>query len=323
VVVIGGGHGLSTLLRGLKALPIEITAIVTVADDGGSSGVLRRELGIPPPGDLRQCIAALADAEPLMTRLFQYRFGEGAALDGHAFGNLFIAAMMGITGDFESAVTEASRVLAVRGRILPSTLDNVVLCAEVHHPESSEVGSCIIEGQSRIAKAGGCVERVYLVPENAKGHPEAIRALLQADLILLGPGSLFTSVLPNLLVPDIVSAIRASAALKVYICNVASQPGETDGFAVGDHVRALSEHLGTGFCGYVLANGNLEATLPAGSGSALVQPSMEGCEDCELVLEDLIDDALPWRHESTKLALAIMRLYTAYTVAGKGPAACA
>lgn len=257
-----------------------------------------------------------------MMRLFQYRFGEGAALDGHAFGNLFIAAMMGITGDFESAVTEASRVLAVRGRILPSTLDNVVLCAEVRDSLAPEASPCIVEGESRIAKAGGCVERVYLQPENAKGHPEAIRALLQADLILLGPGSLFTSVLPNLLVPDIASAVRASAALKVYICNVASQPGETDGFTAGDHVRVLAEHLGAGFCGYVLANGNLEATLPAGSGSALVLPDLTGCDGCELVLEDLVDDALPWRHDPTKLATAIMRLYSAYALAGNGLAAC-
>lgn len=311
IVSLGGGHGLSTLLRGLKVHTTRLTAIVTVADDGGSSGVLRREMGILPPGDLRRCIAALAEVEPLMTQLLQYRFGQGAGLDGHAFGNLFIAAMAGITGDFESAISEASRVLAVRGRILPSSLDNIVLCAEISHPD--EPGPHLVQGQSRIAKAGGTIERVFLQPGEAKGYPAAIRALLDADMIVLGPGSLYTSVLPNLLVPDIRYALKASPALKVYVCNVATQPGETDDYTVGDHVRALGEHLGAGFCDYVLANANTDFALPPNSGSIMVQPEFDSVgeyqQEGRLVLEDLVDRALPWRHDSVKLSLALMRLY--------------
>ncbi len=314
IVAVGGGHGLSTLLRGLKNQPVQLTAIVTVADDGGSSGILRRETGMLPPGDARNCLVALAQAEPLMTQLFEYRFGHGAGLDGHAFGNLFIAAMAGIAGSFEGAIAQASRVLAVRGRILPSTLQNVTLCGEVrggtHAPNADALTT--VYGESAITEADGVVERVYLQPDDAHGYPEAIRALLEADLIVLGPGSLFTSVLPNLLVPDIRAAITASAALKVFACNVATQPGETDGFSVGDHMRALATHLGSGFCHYVLANGNQDVELPAGSGSTLVGTDFCGGDGCELVLANVVDADLPWRHDADKLAAAIMRLYEAH-----------
>ena len=203
-----------------------------MADDGGSSGRLRRELGILPPGDVRNCIAALADAEPLMTRLFQYRFSEGSGLEGHSFGNLFIVAMSGVTGNFEEAMRTTSRVLAVRGQILPSTLANVTLYARTEDEET-------IHGESNITERGAAIREVYLQPGNAQANPEAIRAILNADLIVVGPGSLFTSVLPNLLVDGIRQAIAVSSALKVYVCNVATQHGETDSFEVSDHFRVL------------------------------------------------------------------------------------
>lgn len=310
IVALGGGHGLSTLLRGLKVRTDDLTAIVTVADDGGSSGVLREELGLLPPGDLRDCIVALAEAEPLMTQLLQYRFGRGTGLEGHAFGNLFIAALAEITGDFESAIAKASHVLAVRGRILPSSLENVRLCAEVRERGKPKADPFVVYGQSRIAKARGVIERVYLVPSNVKGYPEAIRALLHAEMIVLGPGSLYTSVLPNLLVADIRNAIRASPALKVYVCNVATQPGETDDYTAEDHVRALCEHLGPGLCEYVLVNSNTNFQLPPHSGSVMVQPCCTEADGHRVILEDLVDRELPWRHDPSKLAEALMRLYS-------------
>jgi len=306
-VALGGGHGLSTLLRGLKAKTEHLTAIVTVSDDGGSSGVLREMLGLPPPGDLRDCIAALSDAEPLMNLLFQYRFGRGTPLDGHSFGNLLIAAMTGITGDFGSAISEVGRVLAVRGRIVPSSLGNIDLCAEVRDTSGAEAR--LVCGQSRIAASAGTVERVFLRPEHVKGHPEAIRALLMADLVVMGPGSLYTSVLPNLLIADIREAIRASDALCIYVCNVATQPGETDGYDVGDHVRALIEHAGDDICDLVVANDDTDHRLPAGSGSSMVQPRYNADLPAALVLEDLVDQELPWRHDAQKLATAVMKVF--------------
>ena len=309
VVALGGGHGLSTLLRGLKKHTSNLTAIVTVADDGGSSGVLRREMGLPPPGDLRNCITALAEAEPLMSQLFQYRFGRGTGLGGHAFGNLFIAALAAVTGDFAKAVSEAGRVLAVRGRILPSSLENIMLCAEVRGPANLDKDPHLVCGESSITKAGGLIERVFLQPSDVRGYPEATRAILNADMIAVGPGSLYTSVLPNLLISDIRNAVKASAALKVYVCNVATQPGETDGYDAADHVHALHEHLGPGFCDYVLANSTTDCQLPPGSGSAMVQPQFGTMDECQVMVEDLVDRDLPWRHDPSKVAGALMRLY--------------
>jgi len=306
IVAIGGGHGLSTLLRGLKLLDCELSAIVTVADDGGSSGTLRREIGILPPGDLRRCIGALAEVEPLMTLLFEYRFGRGAGLDGHAFGNLLIAALAGITGSFEAAIGEASRVLAVKGRILPSSLDSLELYAEVRAQDNG--GTELVRGQARIASSAGRIERVYIEPEAAKGFPEAIKALLNADVIVIGPGSLYTSLLPNLLVREIRDAVRESPAVRVSVCNVATQPGETDGFDVGDHVQALEEHLGPGFCDIVLANATTDLELPEASGSDMVAATHATDGACEILLLDLVDRELPWRHDSLKLADEIMRV---------------
>lgn len=248
VVGLGGGTGLATLLRGFKKLTTNLTAIVTVADDGGSSGRLRAEMGILPPGDVRMCLVALADTEPLMERLFQYRFkNAGSALSGHNFGNLFIAALTAITGDFEQAIRESSRVLAVKGQVLPSTLENVVLHAEL-------ADGRVIAGETDIAGARGRVRRVFFHPESPAAFPEVLSALENADLIVLGPGSLYTSVLPNLMVAGVADAIRRSAALKVYVCNIMTQPGETDGYSVADHVQAILDHAGPGVIDCVVVN---------------------------------------------------------------------
>ena len=307
VVAIGGGTGLSSVLRGLKSYTTRLTAIVTVADDGGSSGRLRRELGVLPPGDLRNCIAALADAESLTTQLFQYRFGGGTELNGHSFGNLFIAAMAAITGSFERAIEESSRVLAVKGRILPSTLENVTLCAEVLEGDTDRHHK--IEGESSIPEAGMPIERVFLRPESVHGYPEAVQAILEADLIVIGPGSLYTSVLPNLLISDITTAIRTSQALKVFVCNVATQRGETDDYSVRDHIEALVRHVGPHLCDYVLVNDHLDERLYIGEQSEWVVPDGVPPGEGELLTADLVDRENPWRHESDKLAHQLIQLY--------------
>jgi uncharacterized cofD-like protein len=309
VVAIGGGTGLSTLLRGLKEYTSDITAIVTVADDGGSSGRLRRELGLLPPGDFRNCIAALADAEPLTAQLFQYRFGAGEGLDGHSFGNLFIAAMAGVTGNFERAILESSRVLAVRGRIVPSTLQNVTLCADLRGEDEALGKLSRVEGESRITEADLPIERVFLQPEQVRAYPGALRAILSADLILAGPGSLYTSILPNLLVEDITQAIRASQSVKMYICNVATQVGETDHFTVGDHVQALQDHIGKDVFHYVLANDNFDAQLPPQADIEFVPVTHEAPGEYQMITADLIDLENAWRHDSKKLARKVIEFY--------------
>ncbi len=313
VVVIGGGTGLSTLLRGMKEHTSNISAIVTVADDGGSSGRLRRELGVLPPGDFRNCIAALADAESLMTQLFQYRFSEGIGLDGHCFGNLFIAAMAGITGNFERAILESGQVLAVQGLILPSTLENVTLCADLREEEDMTVGGLSrIEGESQISQMDKPIERVFLRPEHVRAYPGALKAILEADLVVIGPGSLYTSILPNLLVEDIAKALRASRAVKVYICNVATQPGETEQFSVADHVEALEHHIGKGVFRHVIVNDNFDIEPPSHWTTTelvpLIYPAGGGYE---ILTADLIDPSCPWRHHSGKLARFLMDFYHA------------
>jgi uncharacterized cofD-like protein len=237
LVALGGGTGLSCLLRGLKDYSTNITAIVTVADDGGSSGRLRREMGVLPPGDVRNCLAALADEEKLITELLQHRFSTGDGLTGHSFGNLFLTAMTEITGDLEQAVAASSKVLAIRGDVLPATLSDVRLWAEFADGRR-------VEGESKIPEAGGKIVNIGCIPENPPALPKAVRAIQAADLIILGPGSLFTSVIPNLLVPDIVDAIAARQVTCVYVCNVMTQPGETDGFSVADHIRAIDRVCG-------------------------------------------------------------------------------
>lgn len=308
VVALGGGTGLSTLLRGLKEYTENVTAIVTVADDGGSSGRLRQELGLLPPGDFRQCIAALAEAEPLMTSLFEYRFGRGGSLGGHAFGNLFIAAMAGVTGNFERALAESSRVLAVRGEILPSTLENVILGAELQTGDSSTFSR--VEGESRLAKLGAPIVRVYLQPETPRAYPGAVRAILEADLVIAGPGSLYTSVLPNLLVPDIANALRASPAARLYVCNIATERGETDGLSAEAHAAALERHIGGRDFSAVLVNDNFKGRLPLEAGIEYVRIQGQGGMPGYTVRRaDVVDEHYPWRHDPHKLAREIMNWY--------------
>jgi uncharacterized cofD-like protein len=302
VVAIGGGTGLPVLLRGLKEYSSNLTAIVTVGDDGGSSGILRRELGVLPPGDVRNCIAALAEAEPLMTRLFQYRFNEGSGLEGHSFGNLFIVAMSGITGNFEEAVRETSRVLAVRGLILPSTLQHVAvhaLTADGHE----------ISGESNITLEGTRIQEVFLQPANVQANPETIRAILEADIVVIGPGSLLTSVLPNLLVDGIRQALAISQATKIYVCNVATQHGETDEFSVSDHFETLVQHVGPGLFDYILANDNVQGPLPDAWHSEPVRVDTPLVDGARVVTADVISEKNRYHHDSGKLATAIMRVY--------------
>ncbi len=237
IVVVGGGTGLSTLLRGLKTYSANITAIVTVADDGGSSGRLRRENGVLPPGDIRNCLAALADEEKLLTELFQYRFKAGNGLTGHSFGNLFLTAMSDISGDLERAIATSSKVLAVRGQVLPSTLCDVNLWAELADGRR-------IEGESSITEANGKIVKIGCTPANPPPLPKAIQAIREADFIILGPGSLYTSVIPNLLVPEIAEEIAKRNVPKIYVCNIMTQPGETDGYTVADHIKAIDRACG-------------------------------------------------------------------------------
>ena len=235
IVAIGGGTGLSTMLKGIKKITNNITAVVTVGDDGGSSGKLREELGVLPPGDIRSCIAALADDEDMVAKLFQYRFKDCAGLSGHSFGNLFLTAMCSITGDMVRAVMESSKVLSIRGRVLPSTLDDMRLVAEMQD-------GTIIRGESNIPESGKKIKRLFSEPRNCKALEDVILAINEADLIILGPGSLYTSVIPNLLIKDIAKAVNDSKAKKIYVCNIMTQPGETDGFSVSDHIKTLYQH---------------------------------------------------------------------------------
>ena len=263
IATIGGGHGLSTLLRGLKLYTRNLTAIVTVADDGGSSGRLRESFGILPPGDIRNCLAALSNDEQMLTQLFQYRFSGAGELDGHSFGNLFITALAGITGSFEEAIVESGKVLSVSGRVLPSTLHDVKLVADMQLPNT--VNQVRVQGESRIPHMAGKVRHVWLEPNDAPAFPPALKAILNADMIVVGPGSLYTSLLPNLLVPDLLGAIHASRALKVYVCNIATQSGETDTYSGHDHVLALEEHIGEKLFDIILCNDNYEGRLDEGS----------------------------------------------------------
>lgn len=246
-VVIGGGTGLSTLLYGLKEYTSNITAIVTVADEGGSSGRLREQFGLLAPGDIRNCLVALADTEPLMRSLFQFRFGGKAELDGHSFGNLFITAMTKITGDFEKAVKESSKVLAIRGQVVPSTLEEVRLIAEY------EDGTKIL-GESKISNRKKPIKRIYLDQKDCQATPEALSALKEADVVVIGPGSLYTSVIPNLLIEGITKAILESKAIKIYICNIMTQSGETDNYKASDHIEALVAHAKSKLFDYCILN---------------------------------------------------------------------
>lgn len=315
IVAIGGGTGLSTLLSGLKRYSSHITAIVTVADDGGSSGVLRRELGVLPPGDIRNCLAALSTEEPLLTRLFQYRFSAGSGLEGHSFGNLFLSALSAITGSLETAITASSRVLAVQGQVVPATNADVRLWAEL------EDGTRI-EGESAIGKARSPIVRMGCLPEKPPALPRALEAIANADLILLGPGSLYTSLLPNLLVPELVTAIQRSRAPRLYICNLMTQPGETDGLDVSGHLRAIEAQLASlgvskRLFDCVLAQEPIrESALVSHYRKLGAEPVI--CDSRQLqqegfdVMQAPLQGSRPTatlRHDPRSLALAVMRFY--------------
>jgi len=309
IVTIGGGHGLSTLLRGLKTYTRNLTAIVTVADDGGSSGRLRESYGILPPGDIRNCLAALSNDEQMLTQLFRYRFSGLDGLDGHSFGNLFITALAEITGSFEEAIAESGRVLSVSGRVLPSPLHDVKLVADMQLP--NVLNQVRVQGESRIPQMAGRVRRVWLEPNDAPAFPPALNAILNADMIIVGPGSLYTSLLPNLLVQDLLGAVRASRALKVYICNIATQSGETDLYSCYDHTRALEEHIGDNLLDIILCNENYEGQL--NEDSQWVRTDEKSLEDTRVRCFDLSDPGYPWRHDSAKLARALIEILDEYT----------
>lgn len=310
IVAIGGGHGLSTLLSGLKEHTANITAIVNVADDGGSSGRLRREFGVLPPGDIRRCVAALAEEESLMAQLFEYRFDQGEGLRGHTFGNLFITALDDITGSFDQAVKSASRVLAVRGQVLPPTLEDVTLVADLQVPAGESART--IRGESLIGKGGHPIRRVFLDPPDPVAYPDAVKAIEQADLIVLGPGSLFTSILPVLLVAGVREAIDRSTALRVYVCNVATEPGETDRFGVQAHLEALQDHVGVACIDLALANNNARPAgnfAPEWQGRTQIVPlDARQVANLRIVAADIINPTNPLRHDSSKLARELMRL---------------
>jgi uncharacterized cofD-like protein len=304
IVVLGGGHGLASLLRGLKEYTHNITAIVTVSDDGGSSGELRKNVGILPPGDIRNCLAALSNNEDLLSQMFQYRFASGAGLEGHSLGNLFITALSEITGSFEEAVAESGRVLAVFGRVLPSTLTDVRLLADIVNGGGQVK---VVSGESQIRATEGSVKRLWLDPVNTPAFPPAIAAVLRADLIIIGPGSLYTSLLPNLLVRDLAEAVRASQAIKFYICNVATERGETDHFNCLDHIKTVEKHVGKNMFDLVICNNHFEGSL--GEDVEWVQMDVDLLEHTSVYCDNLIDPSHPWRHDSQRLAKTAMDLF--------------
>jgi len=315
IVAIGGGTGLSMLLRGLKEQTSNITAVVTVADDGGSSGKLRTEMGMPPMGDIRNCIEALADVEPAMTRLLHYRFlpsmpgsaqpvpsDETTPFAGHAFGNLLIAALTDINGDFEEAVRQANRVLAVRGNVVPVAGKPVTLHAEL------EDGSRL-DGQSRIARARG-IKRVWLTPSDIQPNADALAAIASAEMVVIGPGSLYTSLLPPLLVPGIREALAATRAPRLFVCNVATQVGETEGYTLSQHLAALQAHGLADVIDAVLVNSNMHATVPANYPAAPVRVDLSLSDPTGPLIfaRDVVDDSNAHRHDPNKLAATILEL---------------
>ena len=306
IVAVGGGTGLSMLLRGIKNITNNVTAVVTVGDDGGSSGRLREEMGVLPPGDIRNCIAALADDEDLVTKLFQYRFRNGEGLEGHSFGNLFLTALCSITGDMVRAVKESSNVLSIRGRVFPSTLDDMKLVAEMEDGR-------IIHGESNIPEAHGKIKRLFTDPQNCHALADVISAIREAELIILGPGSLYTSVIPNLLIQEISHEIAKSNAKKIYVCNIMTQPGETDGYSVCDHVNAIMKHAGSKkVIDAVLVNDFMPSNLAKKyemAGSYPVKLDLDNLKKLgvKLVTRKLIEDSKEGlvRHSSNRVARAI------------------
>ena len=298
VIAIGGGTGLSALLRGLKMYTRNITAVVTVADDGGSSGRLRTELAIPPPGDARNCLVALSDVEPLMERLMQYRFTNGVGLEGHSFGNLLLAALTELQGGFNQGLEAATQLLGVNGRVLPATLaTNVVLTGMTQKGQ-------LVQGESKVGASLAPLARVWLEPEHLPATPEVMEAVREAEIIVIGPGSLYTSIIPNFLVDGLSKAIQNSRASKVFVCNVATQRGETEGYGVAEHMQAFYEHAGVTIT-HLIANTNVEA-LPVDSGQVAVEPKRPPGFSGRFVATDVVDETLRTRHDSAKLARIIV-----------------
>ncbi len=314
IVAIGGGHGLSHLLLGLKEYSSNITAVVTVADSGGSSGRLREEFNIVAPGDIRNCLVALADAPALMGELFQFRFSKESQLQGHNFGNLFLTAMVQLTnGDFEKAIEESSRVLAIRGKVVPSTVANVHLVAEY-------IDGTRKEGEAQIPKANVRIKKLLLNPANARPTEEAIRAIAEADIIVLGPGSLYTSVLPNLIIEGVSEAVSKSSAYKIYVCNVMTQPGETDGYTASDHVKAITDHTNPKIINACILN-MAEAPAEAldrykSENSFPVVPDVETIREMgyKVVATDLLGVNNYVRHDSEKLTRVLIKIIETHRV---------
>ena len=310
VVVIGGGTGLSVLLRGLKSKTYNLTAVVTVADDGGSSGRIRQDLDMIAPGDLRNCLVAMADKEGLMEKLFDHRFGGSGNLSGHSFGNLFIAALIEVLGDAEGAMDATSKILKIRGNVIPSSAETILLNAEM-------TDGTVVQGESQIPLVKGKIKRVFTTPAEPKAVTSAIQAIRKADAIVLGPGSLYTSIMPNLLIPDIAAAIRESEAKKIYICNVMTQPGETDGYSVSDHVAAINRHAGAEIIDFVLANNGavepavLQHYAEAGQQPVRIDKKETGKEGATVILADLVSKETGSTHDPQKLATVLFDLINA------------
>lgn len=301
VVVIGGGSGLPNLLRGLKYYTSNLTAVVTVADDGGSSGRLRSELGILPPGDIRNCLVALADSEVVMQQLMDYRFSTNGQLDGHSFGNILIAALAGIGGDFSKGVEIAGELLAIRGRVIPSTSTDIVIVG-------STISGQMLLGESRVGTATERLRSIALVPADAPVHPDAAKAIKEADLIILGPGSLFTSIVPNLLVRDLAAALAGASGLKMYICNVAEEPGQTTGYSVLDHLNVVRHYASDDSVNIVIANDNgLQDREPPSPSLIPARTNWE--DDIVCIWADVIDEEIPTRHDPVKLAATVASTY--------------
>ena len=317
ITVVGGGTGLSTLLRGMKFITGNCTAVVSVGDDGGSSGRLRHELGIIPPGDLRKCMVAMADSEPLMERVLQYRFEGDSYLSGHSLGNLFLAAMAETEGGMEEGLNAASQILKVRGHVIPTTLHNIQLAADMTD------GSYVL-GQAEIAQAHKTVQQLHMLPENVPATRSAIEAIEQADILVLGPGSLYTSVICNLLVPDIRKAVIQSKAVKIYVCNVMTQPGETDGFGAYEHVKTLIEYAGAQFLDYVIVNSEAisdeQREMYRAKGQEPISPDIDKIEQMgiKVIPAKLISKSDMVRHDPQKLAQAIMSMVYRLRLFGRG-----
>jgi uncharacterized cofD-like protein len=305
LTVLGGGTGLSILLRGVKKLTSDITAIVTVTDDGGSSGALRREMGVLPPGDIRNCLVALSGEETLMSRLFQYRFPASRSLGGHSFGNLFITAISSVTGGFSAGVEQASNVLAIRGRVLPVTLHSVALRAKLDNGE-------IVRGESNISRAKSRIRELSVSPPLPPAGPKVLEAILDADAVIAGPGSLYTSIVANFLVKGVPSALKRTKAPKIYICNVMTQPGETTGYSVCDHAEAMSKHSGGNIFDYIVVNtGRIPPKIAkryARKGSFPVLPRLPECRGAKIIRADLVSRKEYARHDSEKLARVVSKI---------------